>query len=407
VSRPFHTDPTDRLRAGLDDPAFDRDISAEALLAGVEDRRRMLVHRRRQRLTVAAAAAAAALVVGGVAVIGNRAPDVTPAQQPVVAPAPAEPPGTPASPDPVAQDRAAKEAERVARDDALARCKQAPVIDGAPHDLPPTSEWQVTDVLRRTTSGYPETAYAFNDSFACLVEPTLVTLSDNQGISAGNVQVTGLTPSTFVVLNPRRLPVAVDGGPSSTEPVQLFDLRYDNEPVSQHHLVVPGSFDGPIPVWDHDGSFSVQDREPAVRPATWTELEDCVDKVMFDERPDIVVRHPARKDIGAAVAGRNRGGYAGFCFDGGGGGTGADGRLHPDPNSVPYLVTSTRTEAGVVVALIAAPPQVQRVEIRDESGARAACTLDGGLALCTLRTGGGATVIPFDSTNGRFPLPVP
>lgn len=110
MSQPFRTDPSDRLRAGLDDPAFDRGISAEALLVGVEDRRRKLVHRRRQRLTVTAASAAAALVVGGVAVIGNRAPEVTPAQQPVVAPAPADPANTSApsrpSPDPVVGDEA-------------------------------------------------------------------------------------------------------------------------------------------------------------------------------------------------------------------------------------------------------------------------------------------------------------
>ena len=84
------TDAEETLRAGLRDPALDEDISATALLAGVQARQQRL-HRRRQHAKTAMAALAAVLVVGGAAVATAHRPVVTPAQQPPAVPAPLPP----------------------------------------------------------------------------------------------------------------------------------------------------------------------------------------------------------------------------------------------------------------------------------------------------------------------------
>jgi hypothetical protein len=119
----------------------------------------------------------------------------------------------------------------------------------APDDgfgLPPEEEWRVTDVLRRGGGAdADETAFAINDSFACMTGTWTVYVSDDEGTPVGAAEVTRLSNRTLVLLNPSRLPVEIDGGPASTAPVQLIEVG-STDPAD-HHLHVPGSYDGPVP----------------------------------------------------------------------------------------------------------------------------------------------------------------
>lgn len=73
--------------------------------------------------------------------------------------------------------------------------------------------------------------------------------------------------------------------------------------------------------------------------------------------------------------------------------------------ATPTSPVSNRGEDDTVVALLAVPPQVRRVEISSAPedgrvGAGALCTLDAGLALCVLRAEGDTTVVVFDAEEG-------
>ncbi len=299
----------------------------------------------------------------------------------------------------------------------------------------------MTDVVSRDWSGFwGGVTLAINDSFVCDSDSYGVRLTTAGGRPVGEVQVAALSSWQLVVFNPQRLPVAAarDDGQerTSTEPYQILSFRAvgpDKEvDWSSRRLVVPGSYDGPIP--DPDSPpIEVRDRLGTGEPTPGQSLEDCVRAALPATRyappqqQEMVLRQEAREHTPRALVGRVAGSWATYCYDAPGGPVSGGSTLADAPVTDTRIVTSDRrssTDRGsdvLIVVLMTVAPDVERVEVaarpRPEPGSvapAAPCTLQDGLALCMLagtysgdiRDDGAVDVLLYTG-GAATPLPVP
>jgi hypothetical protein len=379
--------------------------------------------RRRLAPLVAAAAVVLTLAVSTTVAItstGANTDDPRPADQPV-----SGPPGRIGDDD---------------LDEAINRCAAA--VNASEHraEYPPTAEWRVTDVVSRDWSGFwGGVTLAINDSFVCDTDAYGLRLTPAGGRPVGEVQVARLSSWQLVVFNPQRLPVtaARDDGQerTSTEPYQILSSRAGPDQEvdwSSRRLVVPGSYDGPIP---DPGSppIEARDRLGTGEPTPGQPLEDCVraalpaTKYAPPQQQEMVLRQEAREHTPRALVGRVAGSWATYCYDDPGGPVSGGNTLEGAPLTETRIVTSDRwysTDRGpdvLIVVLMTVAPDVERVEIAARPGTRpdpaapsAPCTLQDGLALCMLRGNypgnirddGAVDVLPYIG-GAATPLPVP
>jgi hypothetical protein len=375
--------------------------------------------RRRLAPLVAAAAVVLTLAVSTTAAItGTDADDHRPADQPVS--------GPPA---------------RIGADDldeAINRCAAAVNASARRAEYPPTAEWQVTEVLEREGRGFwGSVTLAINGSFVCDTNPYGLRITSVGGRPAGGVQVAGLSSWQLVLFNPQRLPVETDRDDgqarTSTEPFQILSIHPGpgGADWSSRRLVVPGSYDGPIP---DPGSppIEVNDRLGSGEPAPGQSLEDCVRTALPATRyappqqQEMVLRQEAREHTPPALVGRVAGSWATYCYDDPKGPVSGGGTLTDAPVTETRIVTSDRRYSDdgpdvLIVVLMTVAPDVERVEITTRpqprpgsTGSGALCTLQDGMALCMLRStypggirdDGAVDVLPYVG-GAATPLPVP
>jgi hypothetical protein len=325
-------------------------------------------------------------------------------------------------------------------DEAINRCAAA--VNASEHrtEYPPTAEWRVTDVVERDRSGFwGGVTLAINGSFVCDTDAYGLRLTTVGGRPAGGVRVAALSSWQLVLFNPQRLPVEADRDDgeerTSTEPYQILSLRAGpDEEVdwSSRRLVVPGSYDGPIP---DPGSplIEVRDRLGTGEPTPGQSLEDCVraalpaTKYAPPQQQEMVLRQEARGDTPRALVGRVAGSWATYCYDDPEGPVSGGNTLADAPVTETRIVTADRKysrPAGpdvLIVVLMTVAPDVERVEIaarpHPQPGSvapTAPCTLQDGLAFCMLRStypggirdDGAVDVLPYVG-GAATPLPVP
>jgi hypothetical protein len=181
-------------------------------------------------------------------------------------------------------------------------------------------------------------------------------------------------------------------------------------------LVVPGSYDGPMPEAG-DVAIMVQDRPlPDPKPERSQVLEYCLWEQLGpleyrtgEPRRTVLTQDP-QGGTPRALVGRVSGQRAAVCYDDPTGPVAAGGDLEPARDSETHIVTSLRRD-GLAVVLMTVAPDVERVEIATlpqpgSVGSGAACTLRDGLALCMLRAEGAVDV---RTISGGTPavLPIP
>jgi hypothetical protein len=309
-------------------------------------------------------------------------------------------------------------------DEALGRCVTAVTGSEDSGNYPPPAEWRITDVLPMTDDALneddPGIALVIDNSFACNPGRYYVNVSTVGGTPAGAVEITRLTGSDFVLFNPQRLEVTVgfdgDNTRSSTAAVQIIgDSPYAVGGPAQR-LVVPGSYDGPLP--ETAGvAIGVQDRPlPDPKPDESQVLEYCLWEQLgpleyrTGEPRRTVLTQDAYENTPRALVGRVSGKRAAVCYDDPGGPVAAGGDLDPDRDAETRIVTSSRRD-GLVVALMTITPGTERVEIATvplpgSVGSGATCTLRDGLALCMLRAEGAVDVRTIGG-GASSTLPVP
>jgi hypothetical protein len=263
-----------------------------------------------------------------------------------------------------------------------------------------------------------------------------VNVSSIGGTPAGAVEIAQLTGTYIVLFNPQRLEVEVDleggGAQRSTAAVQVMSTSPNAPGGPPRRLVVPGSYDGPLPdagdvaIWAQDRPISdtgpppEENREKAAaerqRAEQSVRLTACVARLLVPvvertgAQPEMVLTREASEGTPAAVVGRVGGDRAAFCYDGPGGPVGADGVLGPEPPVAAGMVTSIRRD-GLVGALLQIAPDVERVEIATapqpgSTGSGTTCTVQNGVALCMLRADGPVDVRAFSGGMGTT-MPVP
>lgn len=319
--------------------------------------------------------------------------------------------------------------------EALGRCVAAVSGSELRGQYPPPAEWRITDVLpmpndmmRRDDPGI---VLVINDSFACHADDTNVSVSTVGGRPAGAVEI---APFGFqiILFNPQRIAVEVGLSGGSTEtsaaPVQIISLSPYAPGGWAQRIVVPGSFDGPPPELESP-PIQVRDRpRPEPSPEEIHEAEQRAEQsarlsVCLIDQLSAATRRTGRPDetvldqdpiagSPAAVVGRVAETLAAVCYAGPGGEPiAAAGDLEPVGTSEARIVTSLRRD-GLVVALLAVGPLVDRVEIATtpqpgSTGSGARCTVKDGLALCLLRADGQVDVRTTVGGGIRDVLPIP
>lgn len=322
-------------------------------------------------------------------------------------------------------------------DEAINRCAAAVNASARRADYPPTAEWQVTEVLEREGRGFwGAVTLAINGSFVCATDAYGLRITTAGGRPAGGVQVAGLSSWQLVVFNPQRLPVETDRdlgqARTSTEPYQILSISGPGEADwSSRRLVVPGSYDGPIPD-PGPPAIEVNDRLGSGERTPGQPLEDCVRAALPATRyappqqQEMVLRQEAREHTPAALVGRVTGSWATYCYDDPGGPVSGGGTLTDAPVTGTRIVTADRRYSDngpdvLIVVLMTVAPDVERVEIATRpqprpgsTGAGALCTMQDGMALCMLRStypggvrdDGAVDVLPYVG-GAATPLPVP
>jgi hypothetical protein len=281
----------------------------------------------------------------------------------------------------------------------------------------------------------PGLVLVIDDSFACHASPYFATVSAIGGAPAGAVEIARLTGVHLVLFNPQRLEVELDleggGTQRSAAAVQVMSTSPHAPGGPPRRLVVPGSYDGPLPD-PGNVAIRVQDRpipDPGPPQRTREELEAELQKARqsaelvaclarrllpVERRTgtphETVLTQEAYGGTPAAVVGRVGGERAAFCYDGPSGPVGADGVPVPEPPVTTGMVTSLRRD-GLVVALLQIAPDVERVEIATapqpgSTGSGATCPVQNGFALCMLRADGPVEVRAFTGDTGTT-MPVP
>jgi hypothetical protein len=182
-------------------------------------------------------------------------------------------------------------------------------------------------------------------------------------------------------------------------------------------MVVPGSYDGPLPEAG-DVAIMVQDRPlPDPKPEQSQVLEYCLweqlgpSEYRTGEPRRTVLTQDAYEGTPRALVGRVSGQRAAVCYDDPGGPVATGGDLEPGRDSETRVITSLRRN-GLVVALLTVAPDVERVEIATvpfpgSVGSGAACTVRDGLALCMLPEEGAVDVRTLNSDGTGSTVPVP
>lgn len=324
---------------------------------------------------------------------------------------------------PARQESAAPQADPAVAE-ALSRCVAAVTGSEARGNYPPPAQWRITAVLPMTdevlNEDDPGVALVIDDRFACHAGRYYVFVSTVGGTPAGAVEVTRLTGTDFVLFNPQRLEVTVgfdgDNTRSSTAPVQVIGDSPYAVGGPARRIVVPGSYDGPLP--ETAGvAIGVQDRPlPDPMPERSQELEYCLweqlgpSEYRTGEPRRTVLTQEAYESTPRALVGRVSGQRAAVCYDDPGGPVATGGNLEPGRDSETRIITSLRRN-GLVVALLTVAPDVERVEIATvplpgSVGSGTVCTVRDGIALCMLRAEGAVDVRAFTGGTGTV-LPVP
>jgi hypothetical protein len=323
--------------------------------------------------------------------------------------------------------------------DVLSRCVAAVTGSESRGQYPPPAEWRITNALRmpedESAGETPGLVLVIDDSFACHASPSFVSVSTVGGAPAGAIEIARLSGIHLVLFNPQRLEVEVDldggGTQRSTAAVQVMSTSPDTAGRPVRRLVVPGSYDGPVPdpsdiaIWVQDRPVPdpgppEEDREKAEadrqRAEQAVRLTACLARRLMPVEERSGTRHAtvltqeAREGTPAAVVSRVSSERAAFCYDGPGGSVGADGALMQEPLVSSGMVTSLRRD-GMVVALVQVAPGVERVEIATTpqagaTGSGTTCTVQNGFALCMLRADGPVDVRIFRGGMGTI-IPVP
>jgi hypothetical protein len=324
-------------------------------------------------------------------------------------------------------------------DEAINRCAAAVNASAHRTAYPPTAEWRVTEVLQRDWAGFwGGVTLAINDSFVCDTDAYGLRITTAGGRPVGGVQVAGLSAWQLVLFNPQRLPIETerDDGQerTSTAPYQILSIRSgpdDDVDWSSRRLVVPGSYDGPIPD-PGPPPIEVSDRLGNGEPIPGQPLEDCVraalpaTKYAPPQQQEMVLQQEARENTPRAVVGRVAGSWATYCYDAPEGPVSGGNTLADAPVTDTRIVTADRkySDRGpdvLIVVLMTVAPDVERVEIAARPGPQpdsvapaAPCTVQDGMALCMLRStypggirdDGAVDVLPYVG-GAATPLPVP
>jgi hypothetical protein len=307
--------------------------------------------------------------------------------------------------------------------EALGRCAAAVAGSDSRGNYPPPEEWRITAVLPMTddvlNEDDPGVALVMDDSFACHAGRYYVNVSTVGGTPAGAVEVTRLTGTDFVLFNPQRLEVTVgfdgDTTRSSTAPVQIIGDSPYAVGGPARRIVVPGTYDGPLPetagvaigVQDRPLPDPMPDRSQVLEYCLWEQLGPL--EYRTGEPRRTVLSRDAYEGTPRALVGRVGGQRVAVCYDDPAGPVGTAGSLGDEAET--HIATSLRRN-GLVVAIMAVAPDVERVEIATvpvpgSVGSGSACTLRDGLALCMLRADGAVDVRTVDSAGTAAVLPVP
>jgi hypothetical protein len=319
--------------------------------------------------------------------------------------------------------------------EALGRCVAAVTGSELRGQYPPPAQWGITDVVPTPGDTLekddPGIALVINGSFVCNPDRYMIWVSSVGGEPLGAIEVAKLSGTEFVLFNRQRLAVEVgfDDGriQTSTAAVQIISVSPFAVGGRARRVVVPGSYDGPLPDLENvaigmndrpvpQGSAQ-QEKELKLKAKQVRELEDCLMERLTHAveanagPPRTVLRREAYAGTPAAAVGRVGEMRAALCYLGPGGPVTADANLDPARASETRIVTSLRRD-GLVLALLAVAPGVEQVEIATSPqpgsvGSGADCTIGEGLALCVLGADGPVGVRPVSGDGPGPVLPVP
>lgn len=138
------------------------------------------------------------------------------------------------------------------------RCKAAVTDSGQAGDYPAVDGWTLTGEVE--VQGGVDRVLIIDESFVCFVSPSTVRVSRTAGVPVGEVEVVGVGPNVYGVLNPDRASVMWSAGGTSSvwsdAPVLVYQLDGDAPELS----VVPVGSTGPVQAQPLPGSVP----EPAV-----------------------------------------------------------------------------------------------------------------------------------------------
>jgi hypothetical protein len=319
--------------------------------------------------------------------------------------------------------------------DAFGRCVAAVTGSELRAQYPPPAQWRVTDVLSTPEDTLekddPGIALVINGSFVCNPDRDSFWVSSVGGEPLGAIEVAQLSGTEFVLFNRQRLAVEVgfdDGrAQTSTAAVQIISVSPYAAGGPARRIVVPGSYDGPVPELDSVAILVLdrltpepppEQRQDAGRTAEQRrELEECFVRQVrpledgADEPARTILSQDEYAGMPPAIAGVLGGTRAALCYLGPGGAVAAEGDLDPARASENRIVTSVHRD-GVAVVFMTVAPDVEQVEISTlpepgSVGSGAVCTDGEGFALCVLRAEGPVEVRPVSSDGSGPVLRVP
>lgn len=247
----------------------------------------------RRRTAPLVAAAVVIAVLGGIAAVAlsfaSGADELRPAA-----------PGTGPSavvPSPFAVTAAPTPAGNPLRDtgyvEPFDRCKAAVTSSGHAGDYPAVEGWTLTEEV--DVHGGVDRLLIVDDAFLCFVSPTTVRVSRTAGVPVAGVEVVGVGPNVYGVLNPTRASVSWDFGATtraaSTEPVQAVQVVDEAQAAAARLSVVAAGSNGPaetglLPTTAPAPAVAVTDRALLPRDSSTADgaaLDDCVRPQPIDD----------------------------------------------------------------------------------------------------------------------------